>query len=128
MSARPASSDDQPVSRPARRDRHRVRLEPAPPTPPAPTEAPARDGAEVGPPRRLAPLVPGDGLYAPSPAGVRRPAQLSDRCATCGAPTRGRASMVTEEVEVGPVRALRVIACSACSDRRAAPDPATLGA
>jgi hypothetical protein len=51
-------------------------------------------------------------------AALRRPAHLSDRCAGCGASTRGRARMVTELVEVGPVRALRVVACSACPDRR----------
>jgi len=54
---------------------------------------------------------------------VSRPAQLSDRCTGCGAPTRGRANMVTELVEFGPIRALRVVACSACPDRRGPEQP-----
>jgi hypothetical protein len=125
MSARSASGDDDPVPRPVRRDRHRARPEAGPPASPAPAAAPAPvpgNRAQVAPrpPRRLAPVAPGDGLYAPSAAGVSRPAHLSDRCAGCGAPTRGRANMVTEVVDVGPVRALRVVACSACPDRRAA--------
>jgi hypothetical protein len=122
MSARTASSDDPPASGPARRDRHRVRPELMPPAAPAPAPAESAKGGEVArrPPRRLAPVAAGDGLYAPGPAGISRPAQLSDRCAGCGAPTRGRANMVTEVVEVGPVRALRVVACSGCPDRRAA--------
>jgi hypothetical protein len=49
---------------------------------------------------------------------LRRPALLSDRCVSCGASTKGRQGMVTELVEVGPIRALRVVACSACPDRR----------
>jgi hypothetical protein len=57
-------------------------------------------------------------IHDQTPGALRRPAQLSDRCSGCGAPTRGRAGMVTELVEVGPVRALRVVACSACPDRR----------
>jgi hypothetical protein len=51
-------------------------------------------------------------------SAVRRPALLSDRCLGCGASTEGRSGMVTELVEVGPIRALRVIACTACPDRR----------
>jgi hypothetical protein len=42
----------------------------------------------------------------------------------CGAPTRGRANMVTEVVESGPVRALRVVSCSACPDKRGPGQPA----
>jgi hypothetical protein len=49
---------------------------------------------------------------------VRRPALLSDRCVGCGAKTKDVTGMVTELVEVGPIRTLRVVACSACPDRR----------
>ena len=123
MSARSTSSEDPHALRRARRDRHRVPAAPAPP-PPAPVrpalppEAPA---ARV--PRRIAPVGAGSGLYAETPGGIRRPAQLSDRCMGCGAPTRGRANMVTEIVEFGPVRALRVVACSACPDKRGPEQP-----
>jgi hypothetical protein len=123
MSARSTSSEDTPAVRPARRNRHRVPAETpprrAPPAPPAPpVEEPAAHA-----PRRVAPVAAGSGLYAETPGGVSRPAQLSDRCLGCGAPTRGRSNMVTEVVEFGPVRALRVVACSACPDKRGSAQP-----
>jgi hypothetical protein len=62
--------------------------------------------------------APGPDIHDKTRGALRRPAHLSERCAGCGAPTRGRTRMVTELVEVGPVRALRVVACSACPDRR----------
>jgi hypothetical protein len=102
-----------------RANRHRPQVDPAP----APAPAPAR----VPPPPHPAPPqhAPAPARRAPVPAvhdqtggAVRRPAHISDRCAGCGAPTRGRSRMVTELVEAGPVRALRVVACSACPDRR----------
>jgi hypothetical protein len=34
--------------------------------------------------------------------------------------------MVTEMVELGPVRALRVVACSACPDKRGPEQPGAL--
>jgi hypothetical protein len=109
-----------------RRDRHRLPAaspetaqSPAPPAPPAsPAEEPRRRA-----PRRIAPVAPGSGLYAEAPGSISRPAQLSDRCMGCGAPTRGRANMVTEVVEFGPVRALRVVTCSACPDKRGPGQP-----
>jgi len=124
MSARSTSSEATHALRPARRNRHRVTAAPAP-RPPA---APARPGPPAEPPaarapRRIAPVGAGSGLYAETPGGVSRPAQLSDRCTGCGAPTRGRANMVTEIVEFGPVRALRVVACSACPDKRGPAPP-----
>lgn len=105
----------------ARADRHRPHL---PPVPEASLVAPDGDA----PPAAAGPRGPARTARAPRPVtpvlddqtrgGLRRPAQISDRCAGCGAPTRGRTLMVTELVEVGPVRALRVVACSECSDRR----------
>jgi hypothetical protein len=130
MSARPTSSEDTPALRPARRNRHRVPAATPAPVPPAAPAAPAAPPAEQPAPpapRRIAPVAAGAGLYAETPGGVSRPAQLSDRCMGCGAPTRGRANMVTEVVQSGPVRALRVVACSACPDRRS-PAPAGGGA
>ena len=121
MSARSTSSEETHALRPARRNRHRVAApapRPQPPAPAPPAEAPAPRA-----PRRIAPVGAGSGLYAETPGGVSRPAQLSDRCTGCGAPTRGRANMVTEMVEFGPVRALRVVACSACPDRRGPEQP-----
>lgn len=95
-----------------RTNRHRPQLEPAP--------APARDTLAAPPappaPRKRPPAAPA--VHDQTPGATRRPAQLSDRCSGCGAPTAGRARMVTELVRVGPVRALRVVACSACPDRR----------
>ena len=124
MSARSTSSEAPHAHRPARRNRHRVPAAPVPQPPsPAPLTGPAEDAAARAP-RRIAPVGAGSGLYAETPGGVSRPAQLSDRCMGCGAPTRGRANMVTEVVELGPVRALRVVACSACPDRRAPWPPA----
>jgi hypothetical protein len=95
----------------ARADRHRPRIDPA--------RAPAPVSAQPRP----APLAPERAAPAPevhdrTSAALRRPAHLSDRCTGCGASTRGRARMITELIESGPVRALRVIACSACPDRR----------
>jgi len=123
MSARSTSSEDSHAVRPARRNRHRVPAAPAPhPPSPGPRTPPAEAPAPRTP-RRVAPVGAGSGLYAETPGGVSRPAQLSDRCTGCGAPTRGRANMVTEMVEFGPVRALRVVACSACPDRRGPEQP-----
>jgi len=62
--------------------------------------------------------APAPAIYDQTSAALRRPAHVSERCAGCGASTRGRSRMITELVEVGPVRALRVVACSACPDRR----------
>jgi len=123
MSARSTSSEETHALRPARRNRHRITA-PAPPQPPAPAPpAPPAEAPAPRAPRRIAPVGAGSGLYAETPGGVRRPAQLSDRCTGCGAPTRGRANMVTEMVEFGPVRALRVVACSACPDKRGPEQP-----
>jgi hypothetical protein len=122
-------AQDRQPGRAARVDRHRIAMERAaaaaaeaaalaepPPAPSAP--APPAKAAPVRPVRTFRPAS------GPAPAkdktdrAVRRPALLSDRCVGCGAATKGRSGMVTELVEVGPVRALRVIACSACPDRR----------
>jgi hypothetical protein len=40
----------------------------------------------------------------------------------CGASTRGRETMVTQFIQAGPVRALRVVSCSACPEKRATED------
>jgi hypothetical protein len=87
-------------------------IEPAAPAlaPPAPAPAPTWRKRSFGPARAPA--------KDKTTSAVRRPALLSDRCLGCGASTDGRAGMVTELVEVGPIRALRVIACTACPDRR----------
>jgi hypothetical protein len=114
---------------------------PAPDAPPAP----APDAAAPGPdapaaPAPAAPTAAAPAALAPSPpaarsrragrprlappakdktrGAVRRPALLSDRCVSCGASTKDVSGMVTELVEVGPIRALRVVACSSCPDRR----------
>ena len=103
MSARSTSSEAPHAHRSARRNRHRVPAAPVPQPPsPAPLTGPAEDAAARAP-RRIAPVGAGSGLYAETPGGVSRPAQLSDRCMGCGAPTRGRANMVTEVIELGPV-------------------------
>jgi hypothetical protein len=118
---------------PARADRHMISAPPAPEAPeaepehaeplapaPKPAAAPPRPAARNASVRRWLPKRPS----APPPPrdhtreALRRPALLSDRCAGCGATTKGRAGMVTELVEAGPIRALRVVACSACPDRR----------
>ena len=115
--------------RSARVDRHRIGVPasgpvapaaPALPVPPAePASAPVALPAPAPRPRRPEhPVLPVPAARDLTPGAVRRPAHLSDHCLGCGAPTSGRSGMVTELVEVGPVRALRVIACSACSDRR----------
>jgi hypothetical protein len=96
-----------------RANRHRPRIDPAPAPAPARSPAPPKAAAPVPARPAPAPLV-----HDQTGAALRRPAHLSDRCAGCGASTRGRARMVTELVEAGPVRALRVVACSACADRR----------
>jgi len=125
MSARSTSSEETHALRPARRNRHRLAAPAPPPQPRAPAPpAPPAEAPAPRTPRRVAPVGAGSGLYAETPGGVSRPAQLSDRCMGCGASTRGRANMVTEVVELGPVRALRVVACSACPDRRAPGQPA----
>jgi hypothetical protein len=105
----------------------------AAPVPPAAVEpvAPAAPAEAIEPPApALAPPPPAPTWrkrsFGPARApakdkttsAVRRPALLSDRCLGCGASTEGRSGMVTELVEVGPIRALRVIACTACPDRR----------
>jgi hypothetical protein len=89
-------------------------LAPAPPAAPtalAPAPPAARPKRAVR--ARLAPPAKDKTRGA-----VRRPALLSDRCVSCGASTKGVTGMVTELVEVGPIRALRVVACSSCPDRR----------
>jgi hypothetical protein len=89
--------------------------EPAAPAPAAPT-APT---APAVPARKIRTFRPERAPARDKTKGaVRRPALLSERCLGCGAGTEGRSGMVTELVEVGPIRALRVIACSACPDRR----------
>jgi len=112
-----------PLGRP-RKNRHRVVPDgPVPPADGAERADGAATGTEITParaPRRLPPVAPGVGLYAPSPGGLTRPAQLSERCSGCGSLTRGQTTMVTELVQVGPVRALRVVACSACPEKRLA--------
>jgi hypothetical protein len=100
-------------------NRHRPHLQPVPaPAPPAPVrdDAPPRR-APAPAPARPRPL-PAPVVHDQTPGALSRPAHVSDRCMGCGAPTRGRARMATELVEVGPVRALRVVACSACPPRR----------
>jgi len=106
-----------------RRNRHRIAVVPPPPARPAAGED-IEAGAFVrpAPPRRRAVVAAGTGLYAPAPRTVTRPALVSDRCMGCGAPTRGRETMMTELIEAGPVRALRVVSCSACPDKRVADD------
>jgi hypothetical protein len=105
--------------RPSRGRVNRHRPEPAPA--PAPTQDPATPPAEPAPapvparpPRRAPELF----VHDRTRAAVRRPAQISDHCAGCGASTRGRTLMATELVEIGGVRVMRVVACSECSDRR----------
>jgi hypothetical protein len=115
------TDEDQPAPR-GRVDRHKIVRVPAD-APPAPAEreeeaVPASPQAapRVWRARRTpAPLPPPKDTTRDA---LRRPALLSDRCLGCGAATKGRAGMVTELVEVGPIRALRVVACSACPDRR----------
>jgi hypothetical protein len=118
----------------ARVDRHRIGMpasepvapaEPAlPVAPSAPAAAPLAPPAPVPKPpaprprRPEHPVLPVPAARDLTPGAVRRPAHISDHCLGCGAPTTGRSGMVTELVEVGPVRALRVVACSACSGRR----------
>jgi hypothetical protein len=99
----------------ARPDRHRPATDPvrAPVTPAAPA-APQRPAKPAAPDRP----APAPTIHDQTIGAIRRPAHLSDRCAGCGASTRGRSRMVTEVVDVGPVRALRVVVCSACPDRR----------
>jgi hypothetical protein len=122
------------AGRAGRVDRHRIAREKAaaaaaaqasPPAPPAPAPpAPAAAPAPAPAPRPKAvvkrafptPLAPA--LKDKTRGAVRRPALLSDRCVSCGASTKHLAGMVTELVEVGPIRALRVVACSECPDRR----------
>jgi hypothetical protein len=103
----------------SRRNRHRIAVVPEAPAPPAREDIEAGAFARPAPPRRRAVVAAGTGLYAPTPSSIRRPAQISDRCTGCGAPTRGRETMVTELVQAGPVRGLRVVSCSACPDKRA---------
>jgi hypothetical protein len=99
-----------------RTNRHRPQIDPAPAPAPAPARAPAPPTAPARPaPRRSAPVP---SVHDRTDSALRRPAHISDRCTGCGAPTLGRSRMVTELVESGPVRALRVVACSACPDRR----------
>jgi hypothetical protein len=111
------------AQRTTRRDRHRIAAVPEPPAAPVVGEdIEAGAFARPAPPRARAVVGPGTGLYAPAPRNVSRPAQLSDRCMGCGASTRGRETMVTQFIQAGPVRALRVVSCSACPDKRAAED------
>jgi hypothetical protein len=65
-------------------------------------------------------------VYDRTGGAIRRPAQISERCAGCGAATLGRTGMVTELVSSGPVQALLVVACSACPDQRRRLRPAPL--
>jgi hypothetical protein len=117
MAERPTNPNDALARRRARSDRHRLGGGAA-------REAPAAD-AELGEgsappraPRQRAPAAPRrPAVHDRTSEAIRRPAQLSEHCAGCGAPTRGRTGMVTELVEVGPVRALRVVACSVCPSK-----------
>lgn len=121
----------------ARVDRHRIAATAtaAPPATPEHEEAaapavaptPTAPAAKTAPPALTPALRRWRARRAAPPAqppkdqtrdALRRPALLSDRCVGCGASTKGRQGMVTELVEVGPIRALRVVACSACPDRR----------
>jgi len=95
----------------ARAERHRPRADPAPTTRAA--AAPLRPAKAAAARPVAAPVI-----HDQTGGAIRRPVHLSDRCAGCGSSTRGRARMVTELVDAGPVRALRVVACSACPDRR----------
>lgn len=115
MADRPNSAD---VSRPRGR-RHRIN---PPVEPVAPAPAPA---AAVAPPVKPRGTAPVRGrretrvdVYDRTGGAIRRPAQISERCAGCGAATLGRSGMVTELVSSGPVQALLVVACSACPDQR----------
>jgi hypothetical protein len=126
MADRQDSEGETQHGRNTRVDRHRIASAPGAPDPPRAD----RDGVDPSAAPAATPFMPerrtGDPAPDAAPAGakdhtpnaVRRPALLSDRCLSCGASTTGRAGMVTELVEVGPIRALRVVACSACPDRR----------
>lgn len=119
-------TDGAEPGRAVRVDRHRIAREQAAaaaaaaasasaPAAPAPAPiAPAAPAARPKPAFRLLSAPPKD----QTGAAVRRPALLSDRCVACGASTDKVSGMVTELVESGPVRALRVVACSECPDRR----------
>jgi len=106
----------------ARVDRHRIALEAAATATAAPVESgePAAAPAPVPAPVALPRVAPDSSAPTKdrTPGAIRRPALLSNRCLGCGASTTSRSGMVTELVEVGPIRALRVVACSACPDRR----------
>jgi hypothetical protein len=117
MAQRSPSPNDAPASHRSRKHRHRIDVGGAP-EPAAPALEPADDKAPARPgQRRTATPAVRPTVHDQTSDAVRRPAQLSDRCAGCGASTRGRTGMVTELVEVGPVRALRVVACSVCPGR-----------
>ena len=119
MAERSASPNAPPAPHRARNQRHRIDVRPAPEPPPADLD-PSGGEAPSPPrpaPRRAVPVARRPTVHDRTGDAIRRPAQLSDRCAGCGASTRGRAGMVTELVSVGPVRALRVVACSVCPGR-----------
>ena len=143
MAERDDIKDGQKAGRSGRVDRHRIAREKAaaaaaaaqaapPPAPPAPARAPttAPDPSPAPAPAPAPAARPKPAVkrafpapLAPAPkdktsGAVRRPALLSDRCVGCGASSKNLAGMVTELVEVGPIRALRVVACSDCPDRR----------
>jgi hypothetical protein len=116
MAERPSTGNDAlPARRATRKERHRALIQ-APPEMPAPADLEPTDSAEPRRPAHRSAPAPAARPFVRDQTGdaIRRPAQLSERCATCGALTRGRTGMVTELVQVGPVRALRVVSCSAC--------------
>jgi hypothetical protein len=105
------------LARRGRPDRHRIGGGAAHEVPAADLELSDAGGLSRTPLRHAPAAAIRPAVHDTTSAAIRRPAQLSDRCAGCGAPTQGRTGMVTELVEVGPVRALRVVACSACPTR-----------
>jgi hypothetical protein len=125
MAPRPKSAD---VPGRPRGGRHRIALPPEKiaPTPAEVAPAPAPAVRPAGRHDRTAPPRPDNrvSVYDRTGGAIRRPAQISERCTGCGAPTLGRSGMVTELVAAGPVQALLVVACSACPHQRRRQRPA----
>src|SRR3954452_22025808 len=98
MAERPPTGNDAlSARRAARKQRHRAPVQ-APPDVPAPANLEPSDRGEPPPlAQRSAPTPPARSFVRDQTGeAIRRPAQLSERCATCGALSRGRTGMVTE--------------------------------
>jgi hypothetical protein len=117
MAERIISPNHAPPPRRGRPDRHRIDGGAAPEVPAADLQLSDAGGPSRTPQRHTPAAAIRPAVHDQTSGAIRRPAQLSDQCAGCGASTRGRTGMVTELVEVGPVRALRVVTCSACPTR-----------